>query len=76
MSHHTETLQRLHLRPSFNSVISLEAVFVDQTRPQRKPSPDAIKLGKRLRAIDEHHQRRALARELGMTFAELTEAGL
>ncbi|WP_417762205.1 hypothetical protein [Shewanella sp.] len=75
MSQHAEALARLHLRPSFNSAISLAACFAE-TKPTKKPSREAIARGQRLRAIEHHQERRALAQQLGMTMAELGEAGL
>lgn len=75
MSQHSETLARLHLRPSFNSTISIAACFGEK-QPSRKVSAEQRRKAQARRSIEAHQERIALAHSLGCSLRELGEVAL
>lgn len=72
MSQHYEILERLHLRPSFNSAISLAACFSEK-QPARKVSQAQRRKAAARRRIEAHQERIAIAQSLGCSPQELGE---
>lgn len=67
---HVDIMNRLHLRPSFNSVISISACFAEPGQ-RRKVSAEKRQQNATRRRIEELHELRRQAAELGISVEEL-----